>query len=151
MSDRDQVEAARPCDCGGCSRCLAAQGMDDGPCTECEGKGWLVMDNDGIECPGTFIERCDSCGEGPADDDAALALVCKLADEGDEDAIDALDLCTYSWAPEVQTAGDGEAWTRNGLRFESREKAKEWVHDRALRWSAVTATRVVATTEEPNK
>ncbi len=124
---------------------------DDGPCEECDGRGWIISDNDGAECPGTFVERCDACHEGPADDDAALAAACAAADAGDEKAVDLLDQCTYSWAPEVQTAGDGEAWTRNGLRFEHREDAKRWVADRMARWSAVTATRVTATLDEANK
>lgn len=56
-----------------------------------------------------------------------------------------------SWKPEVQTAGDGDAWTPNGLAFAEKEDAETWVFDLSLRWTAVTDTRVVESDEEPNR
>ncbi len=56
-----------------------------------------------------------------------------------------------SWAPEVQTAGDGEKWSRNALRFADKKDAEEWVEGLAMRWAAVTNTRVVPTDEEANR
>lgn len=56
-----------------------------------------------------------------------------------------------SWKPEVQTVGDGDAWTGNALRFERKEDAEEWVLNLSYRWTAVTNTRVTESEEEPNR
>lgn len=56
-----------------------------------------------------------------------------------------------SFAPEVQTAGDGEAWTGNGLRFATHEEAAVWVADLLVRWTAVTNTRVVESDDQVNQ
>lgn len=55
-----------------------------------------------------------------------------------------------SFKPEVQTAGDGTAWTGNALRFATREEAQANVDDLMSRWMAVTATRVVESTDPVN-
>ncbi len=46
----------------------SAQG-DDGPCTECEGRGWEVFESD---TRGLEVQRCDSCRALPDDDVAIL-------------------------------------------------------------------------------
>ena len=56
-----------------------------------------------------------------------------------------------SFAPEVQTAGDGETWSGNALRFAKREDAEAWVTNLSYRWTAVKATRVVESEDEPNR
>ncbi len=56
-----------------------------------------------------------------------------------------------SYAPEVQTAGDGDKWTGNGLRFASEADAQEWVTNLSYRWTAVKDTRVVPSDDEPNR
>lgn len=56
-----------------------------------------------------------------------------------------------SWKPEVQTAGDGPVWTGNGLAFEEKADAEAWVKDLMIRWTLVTNTRVVESTEEANR
>lgn len=56
-----------------------------------------------------------------------------------------------SWKPEVQTAGDGDAWTGNGLAFQKRDDAEAWVRDLSLRWTAVKDVRTVASDEEANR
>ncbi len=56
-----------------------------------------------------------------------------------------------SWKPEVQTAGDGDAWSGNGLRFADKAQAEAWVEGLSYRWTAVKATRVVESEEEPNR
>ena len=55
-----------------------------------------------------------------------------------------------SYAPEVQTIGDGDTWTGNGCRFATREEAETWVDRLACRWTAVTGTRVVESDDAPN-
>jgi hypothetical protein len=56
-----------------------------------------------------------------------------------------------SWKPEVRTAGDGDTWSGNGLRFANKAEAEAWVEDLSWRWTAVTETRVVESDEEPNR
>ena len=56
-----------------------------------------------------------------------------------------------SWVPEVQTAGDGDTWTPNGLRFARREDAEQWVTELSWRWTAVKDTRTVPSDDEPNR
>lgn len=56
-----------------------------------------------------------------------------------------------SWKPEVQTAGDGDAWTGNGLRFASKADSDNWAMNLSLRWTAVKDYRSVASDEEPNR
>jgi hypothetical protein len=48
-----------------------------------------------------------------------------------------------SWKPEVQTAGDGDRWSGNALRFATKAEAERYVFDLAMRWTAVADTRVV--------
>ena len=48
-----------------------------------------------------------------------------------------------SFKPEVQTAGDGDAWSGNALRFATKYEAESYVFDLMLRWTAVKDTRVV--------
>ena len=56
-----------------------------------------------------------------------------------------------SWKPDVQTAGDGDAWSTNSLAFAKKEDAEAWVLNLSLRWTAVSDTRVVESDEEPNR
>lgn len=58
---------------------------------------------------------------------------------------------TRSWVPEVQTAGSGDSWDGNALRFSRKEDAEAWVADLAIRWTAVREMRVVPSSEEPNR
>ena len=44
---------------------------------------------------------------------------------------------------EVQTAGDGDHWAGNGLRFDTKEQAESYGLDLAMRWTAVKDFRVV--------
>lgn len=54
-----------------------------------------------------------------------------------------------SYKVEVQTAGDS-SWTANGLRFPTEQGARDYAQDLALRWTAVTDWRVVASDDEPD-
>ena len=56
-----------------------------------------------------------------------------------------------SYAAEVQTAGDGDAWTGNGLRFATREEAETYAKDLFSRWTAVKAFRVVESADPVNR
>ena len=56
-----------------------------------------------------------------------------------------------SWQPQVQTAGNGEDWDGNLLRFANKADAEQWVYGLMYRWTAVTATRVVESDDEPNR
>jgi hypothetical protein len=56
-----------------------------------------------------------------------------------------------SYAPEVQTVGDGDKWSGNALRFAKPEDAEAWVEGLSYRWTAVKATRVVESEDEPNR
>ena len=47
-----------------------------------------------------------------------------------------------SFKPEVRTVGDGDNWSTNALRFATKEEAERYVLDLAMRWTAVTDTRV---------
>ena len=58
---------------------------------------------------------------------------------------------TMTYAAEVQTAGDGDAWTGNGLRFARREEAEAYAKDLFSRWTAVKAFRVVESTDPVNR
>lgn len=55
-----------------------------------------------------------------------------------------------SWKPEVQTAGDGEAWTGNALRFATKEEAESYAFDLSMRWTAVKNTRAVESSDPVN-
>jgi hypothetical protein len=57
---------------------------------------------------------------------------------------------TKSWALEVQTAGSGDSWDGNDLRFARKEDAEAWVADLSTRWTAVRETRVIPSNDEPN-
>ena len=46
------------------------------------------------------------------------------------------------WVAEVIADNSGH-WVRNGLRFDTRENAEEYVADLAMRWTLVIDTRVV--------
>jgi hypothetical protein len=48
-----------------------------------------------------------------------------------------------AWKAEVQTAGDGDKWSSNGLLFATEAEATAYVKDLEWRWTAVKATRVV--------
>ena len=56
-----------------------------------------------------------------------------------------------SFAAEVQTAGDGDAWTGNALRFATKPEAEEYAKDLFSRWTAVKAFRVVESTDPVNR
>jgi hypothetical protein len=56
-----------------------------------------------------------------------------------------------SWKPEVQTAGNGDDWNGNALRFATKKEAADYVLDLACRWTAVTDWRVVESDEEVNR
>ena len=47
-----------------------------------------------------------------------------------------------SWKPEV-VADNGGEWYSNGLTFEAKEEAEDYVRDLSWRWTAVRKTRVV--------
>ena len=53
-----------------------------------------------------------------------------------------------AYKPEVQTAGDGDKWSGNALRFASEDEAQAYVIDLMMRWTAVSNTRVI-TVDEP--
>ena len=55
-----------------------------------------------------------------------------------------------SYKPEVQTAGDGDTWTGNALRFATAAEAEQYVSDLAMRWTAVEDTRVIEDDEPVN-
>jgi len=55
-----------------------------------------------------------------------------------------------SYKPEVQTAGNGDGWSSNALRFATKEEAENNVRDLMMRWMAVTDTRVVESTDPVN-
>ncbi len=54
-----------------------------------------------------------------------------------------------SFKPEVIADSSGK-WCGNGLRFETREEAENWVYDLSMRWVLVRDTRVVECTEPAN-
>jgi hypothetical protein len=56
-----------------------------------------------------------------------------------------------SWKPEVQTAGGGDAWTGNALRFADKAEAEAWVLDLSFRWTAVKDVRVSPSDDEPDR
>ncbi len=55
-----------------------------------------------------------------------------------------------SWKPEVIADNSGQ-WTGNGLRFAVKVDAETWVKDLEWRWLAVKETRVVPSTDDPNR
>jgi hypothetical protein len=55
-----------------------------------------------------------------------------------------------SWVPEV-IADDSGKWCGNALRFAKKEDAEAWVKDLSYRWILVRDTRVVPSTDEPNR
>lgn len=56
-----------------------------------------------------------------------------------------------SYAVEVQTAGDGDAWSGNALRFATKLEAEEYAKDLFFRWTAVKAYRVVESSDPVNQ
>ena len=54
-----------------------------------------------------------------------------------------------SYKSEVQTAGD-TSWTGNALRFATEAEAKTYVWDLMMRWTQVTDTRVVESSDPVN-
>jgi hypothetical protein len=54
-----------------------------------------------------------------------------------------------SFKPEVIADSSGE-WTGNQLRFNTEKEAKTYVADLMLRWTLVTDTRVVESSEPVN-
>ena len=55
-----------------------------------------------------------------------------------------------SWQPEVKVAGEGDKFYSNGLRFATREEAEANVKDLMWRWTSVTETRVVESSDPVN-
>lgn len=53
-----------------------------------------------------------------------------------------------SWKMEVQTAGSGDTWATNALRFKTREEAERYGLELALRWTAVKDIRAAETPDE---
>jgi hypothetical protein len=58
-------------------------------------------------------------------------------------------MTTKSWAPEVIADGSGK-WSRNGLRFATREEAEANVQNLSWRWLSVRETRVVESDDPVN-
>jgi len=54
-----------------------------------------------------------------------------------------------SWAPEVIADSSGK-WAGNALRFATKAEAEANVHNLMMRWTLVTDTRVVETTDPIN-
>lgn len=52
-----------------------------------------------------------------------------------------------SYKPEVIADRNGE-WCGNALRFDSRIEAEQYVEDLAWRWTLVTKTRVIESSDE---
>ncbi|WOI90199.1 DUF3846 domain-containing protein [Rhodococcus qingshengii] len=57
--------------------------------------------------------------------------------------LDELLLHTSEYKMEVQTVGDGDSWSGNGLRFSEPFEAYNYVLGLADRWGAVTEVRIV--------
>lgn len=55
-----------------------------------------------------------------------------------------------SYAPEVQAIGNGDKWTDNALRFATEREAEMYVLDLFCRWTAVTKSRVVESSDPVN-
>jgi hypothetical protein len=55
-----------------------------------------------------------------------------------------------SWKPEVQVAGEGDKWHKNGLVFATEQEAYDNAKDLMGRWTAVTAYRAAPSDETPN-
>lgn len=55
-----------------------------------------------------------------------------------------------SFKPEVQTAGDGDTWSGNALRFATYDEAYANARDLAGRWMMVTAYRAVESSDPVN-
>jgi hypothetical protein len=53
-----------------------------------------------------------------------------------------IDMKSARFAVKVQT-GDSDAWTGNGVRFETAEAAKDYAIALHWRWNAVTAWKVI--------
>ena len=58
-----------------------------------------------------------------------------------------------NWKAEVNVFSDmsEDVWTGNGLVFDSKKGAEDWVRDLSMRWTQVRHTRVVPTDEEANR
>ena len=54
------------------------------------------------------------------------------------------------YKPEVQTAGDGDAWTGNALVFATKEESDSYGLDLCMRWTAVKDIRSTETDEPVN-
>jgi hypothetical protein len=54
-----------------------------------------------------------------------------------------------SYAPEVIADNSGK-WAGNALRFATMEEAERWVKDLAWRWTLVSDTRVVMSSDPVN-
>ena len=55
-----------------------------------------------------------------------------------------------SWAPEVMVNGSGDTWSRNGLRFATKEEAESSAMNLALRWLLVEDFRAAEADEPVN-
>jgi hypothetical protein len=54
-----------------------------------------------------------------------------------------------SWKPEVRADSTG-TWAGNAVRFETKEEAELYVADLMRRWTLVTETRVIESTDPVN-
>lgn len=54
-----------------------------------------------------------------------------------------------SFKPEVKTAGNCN-WAGNALRFATEAEANRYVHDLAMRWTAVADVRVIPSEDPVN-
>ena len=57
---------------------------------------------------------------------------------------------TLSFKAEVQTAGNGDKWDTNAIRFETEEEADNYSRDLEARWMAVTARRTAPSDDPVN-
>jgi len=55
-----------------------------------------------------------------------------------------------SWKPEVQVAGEGDKWHRNGLVFATEQEARDNAADLFSRWTSCTGHRAVEVDEPVN-
>ncbi len=55
-----------------------------------------------------------------------------------------------SWKPQVQTAGNGDAWSENNLAFRTEAEALASARNLMARWMLVTDCRAAPSEQEPN-
>jgi len=82
---------------------------------------------------------------------AVLASEQRAKDAAEAKAkLEAEDALHKSFRVMVQTAGDGDSWSGNAMRYSTRQKAQEAGSDLAWRWTAVKTYRVEGTQDEAN-